>query len=149
MERVYHYTTMNAFLKLLESIENSSKKESFVFQASNIFFMNDPQELIYGQKVLTEVLEDIEIDKHVPDDICLSTLFRKRKEKSEEEWLPKLLDGIHKRNESPYVISFSRNDDSLPMWLNYGDGGKGVCLAFEEYQSNILCDSFYDYNRFW
>lgn len=142
MERVYHYTTMDAFLKLIESIEKSSDKKSFVFRATNIFFLNDPQEFIYGQEVLMEVLKEIEYDKHVEYDLCLSSLFSNHKEKTEKEWLKELLNGIHKQNESPYVISFSRNIDSLPMWLNYGDCGKGVCLAFAEYRSKVIADSF-------
>lgn len=140
MERVYHYTTMNAFLKLIESIKDSSDKKSLVFWATNIFFLNDPQEFIYGQEALMEVLKEIECDKDVEFGLRLTSLFSNHKEKTEKEWLHELLDGIHKQNESPYVISFSRNEDSLPTWLNYGDGGKGVCLAFAEYRSKIQTD---------
>ena len=103
MERVYHYTTMDAFLKLIESIEKSSDKKSLVFRATNIFFLNDPQEFIYGQEVLMEVLKEIEYDKHVEYDLRLSSLFSNHKEKTEKEWLKELLDGIHKQNESPFV----------------------------------------------
>lgn len=141
MERVYHYTTMSAFLKLIESIKESSDKKSFVFWATNIFFLNDPQEFIYGQEALMEVLKEIEYDKNVEKGLRLSSLFSNHKERTEKKWLHELLDGIHKQNESPYVISFSRNEDSLPTWLNYGDGGKGVCLAFAEYRSKIQTDS--------
>ena len=133
---------MDAFLKLIESIKDSSDMQSFVFRATNIFFLNDPQEFIYGQEVLMELLKDIEYNKKVDHNLCLSSLFQKHPEKSEEEWLKRLRDSIHKQNESPYVISFSRNEDSLPMWLNYGNGGNGVCLAFAEYRSKIITDSF-------
>lgn len=135
MERVYHYTSMDAFLCLLESIKKSSDKKSLVFRATNIFFMNDPQEFIYGQEILMEVLKEIEYEKQVDYDLQLSSIFKKNIK--EEEWLVKLRESIHKNNESPYVISFSHNSDSLPMWLNYGDDGNGVCLAFTEYRSRI------------
>ena len=129
---------MDALLKLLESVEKSSDKKSLVFRATNIFFLNDPQEFIYGQIVLMNVLKEIEYDQNVDDSLRISSVFSRHHEKTEEEWSKILLDGIHDQNESPYVISFSRNMDSLPMWLNYGDNGKGVCLAFTEYRYRIL-----------
>ena len=142
MERVYHYTTMDALLKIIESIECSSDKKSFVFRATNIFFLNDPQEYIYGQKVLMDVLNEIENDKNVKYELRLSSLFSRHPEKSENEWQRVLRDGIFNNGESPYVISFSRNADSLPMWLNYGDNGKGVCLALAEYRSKLIGDNY-------
>lgn len=138
MERVYHYTTMDAFLCLLESVNKSSDKKSFVFRATNIFYLNDPSEYIYGQEILMEVLKHIEYEKNINYDLCISNLFERHPEKDEEEWQKILIDIIHEQNESPYIISFSRNVDSLPMWLNYGDNGKGVCLAFAEYRSRFL-----------
>ena len=142
MERVYHYTTMSAFLSLLESIQKSSNRKSFVFRATNIFFLNDPQEFLYGQKVLMDVLSEIEVERNVDSDKCLSSLFKGRHDKNVEELLINLPNNIGNQNESPYVISFSRNSDSLPMWLNYGDRGRGICLAFAEYRSNFISDSF-------
>lgn len=142
MERVYHYTSMDALLKLLQSVKVIKEEECFVFRATNIFFMNDPQEFIYGQEILMDVLRDIEYDKDVDDNLRLSSTFSKKEEKSEEVWLKELLDEIQNQNGSPYVISFSRNEDSLPMWLNYGDGGKGVCLVFAEYRSKVLTKKF-------
>lgn len=142
MERVYHYTSMNALLKLLESVETSSDKKSFVFRATNIFFLNDPQEFVYGQNVLMEVLNEIEYEKEINHNLRISSLFSRHTEKTEKEWLKILLDDIHDKNASPYVISFSRNIDSLPMWLNYGDHGKGICLAFAEYRSRVLGSDF-------
>lgn len=138
MERVYHYTSMDALLKLLQSVKVNNEEECFVFRATNIFFMNDPKEFIYGQEILMDVLRDIEYDKDVDNNLRLTSTFSKKEEKSEEVWLKELLDDIQNQNGSPYVISFSRNEDSLPMWLNYGDGGKGVCLAFAEYRSKVL-----------
>ena len=141
IDLVHHYTTMDAFLNLLKGIKVISDKRCFVFRATNIFFLNDPQEFIYGQNVLWEILKDVENNKHIDDNLCLSTLFQRHKEKNEKEWFQELRDTIHNQNESPYVISFSRNKDSLPMWLNYGERGKGLCLSFIEYQGKITTDS--------
>ena len=137
MERVYHYTSMKALLGIFESVKKSSNKKSFVFMATNIFYMNDPKEFIYGQKVLMDTLRKIEIAKNVNDNLCLSSFFYKYPQKSEEEWLVLLRDAISEKKMAPFIISFSRNEDSLPMWLNYGDGGKGVCLAFAEYRNHF------------
>ena len=142
MERVFHYTTMDALLKLIESIKDSSDKNSFVFRATNIFFLNDPQEYIYGQKVLMDVLKEIEYDKDVKNEFRLSSFFSRHPNKSEDEWLKILRNSIIDNEESPYVISFSRNEDSLPMWLNYGDNGKGVSLAFAEYRSKFIGENY-------
>ena len=142
MERVFHYTTMDTLLKLIESIRDSSDKKSFVFRATNIFFLNDPHEYIYGQKILMDVLKEIEYDKDVKYELRLSSLFSRHPERSEDEWQRALRNGIFNNGYSPYVISFSRNEDSLPMWLNYGDNGKGVCLAFAEYRSKLIDDNY-------
>lgn len=141
MERVYHYTSMRALLSLLESVKESTDKNSFVFKATNIFFLNDPQEYVYGQKILMEVLKDIETDKRVDDNLCLSSLFRRHPDKTTNDLFNVLRNSIFEKDESPYVISFSRNEDSLPMWLNYADGGKGVCMAFAEYRSKFVGNS--------
>lgn len=135
--RVYHYTTMDTFFHLIESISESKDKNSFVFRATHLFFMNDPQEFVYGQKVLMEILKDIESEKDVPNDYCLSNFFERHKEKSIEEWNQTFLKSIEEQNEIPYAISFSRHEDSLPMWLNYGENGKGICLSFHESELNI------------
>ena len=141
MEMVYHYTTMDSLLKIIEGIKVRSRNKYFVFRATNIFFLNDPQEFIYGQQVLMETLREIEYDKPVYDNLCLSTFFSRFPQKSEDEWLVEFSNAIQNQNASPYVISFSRNNDSLPMWLNYGEGGRGVCLAFTEYRSKVLSKS--------
>lgn len=139
MEKVYHYTSMKAFLSLIESIKN----DNFVFNATNIFFCNDPQEFVYGQEVLLELIKHIESKKNIEDRIRLSSLFGNDNKKCR---LKMIVDSIHEHNESPYIISFSRNRDNLPMWLNYGDGGKGVCLEFVEYRGKIDWDN-YDYQN--
>lgn len=141
MERVFHYTSMEAFLALLSSVEKSSDKKSFVFWATNIFFLNDPQEYTYGQTVLMKILKDIEYEKGIEHNIRLSALFSIYPEKSYDEWLEFIREDICKKGESPYVVSFSRNEDSIPMWLNYGNDGKGICMAFAEYRNKHSGDN--------
>lgn len=135
--RVYHYTSVEALMCLLESVEESKGKMNFVFRASNIFYMNDPQEFVCGIDVLMEILKDIELYKHVEPEYKLSVFFNRHKEKTHEEWCKILMDSIRASNYTPYVISFSEQKDSLPMWLHYGSNGKGVCLSFSEYLVNL------------
>ena len=137
---------MDAFLGLLESVKKSSDKKRFIFRATNIFFLNDPSEFIHGQKILMEVLKRLEYEKSINYDLCISNLFKRHSEKREEDWQEILIDTIYEQNESPFVISFSRNEDSLPMWLNYGDYGKGICLAFAEYRSRF-CDKIINLSK--
>ena len=135
--RVYHYTSVEALMHLFGSVNESKDKRSFVFRASNIFYMNDPQEFLYGIDVLMEVLKEIESYKNIDSSQSLTDFFIRHKEKTHEEWCKIVLDSIRAQNYTPYVISFSKQKDSLPMWLHYGNKGKGACLAFPEYRGNI------------
>lgn len=145
MERVYHYTTMSTLFNLMERVKSSSAEKNqkvFVFRATNIFYMNDPLEYVYGQKILVDILENIESKKPIDSDIRLSSIISQKEEEDKKELLDVLLHDIDDQYRAPYVISFSRNIDSLPMWLNYGGGGEGVCLAFAEYRSKVVAKSF-------
>lgn len=136
-DRIYHYTSVETLMHIFESVSESKGKRSLVFRASNIFYMNDPQEFLYGIDVLMEVLKEIESCKNIDSSQKLSDFFNRHKEKTHEEWCKIVLDSIRAQNDTPYVISFSKQRDSLPMWIHYGNKGKGVCLAFPEYRGNI------------
>ena len=39
----------------------------------------------------------------------------------------------------PYIVSFTENEDEIPMWSMYGDNGNGVVLCFEEtYMDDLI-----------
>ena len=136
---------MNTLLQLIKSVKTSSTEKAqkvFVFQATNIFYMNDPLEYVYGQKILVDILEVIESKRNIDSDIRLSSIINRKGKKDKNKLFDKFLHNIDNQFETPYVISFSRNIDSLPMWLNYGGGGEGVCLAFAEYRSKVVAKSF-------
>ena len=65
------------------------------------------------------------------------------------------MNKVHKEGYSPYVLSFCSKEDYLPMWTNYANQAKGVCLAFVdnriadnlngevEYQDGLNTESVY------
>lgn len=128
---VYHYTSIDALWHLIESIKDSKNKDCFIFRATHIMFMNDPQEFIYGQKILRDVFFEIENELEIDDEHRLSGIWDKAEKDSQNKDMS-LLNYLKNNTEIPYVISFSRLEDNLPMWLNYGNSGKGVNLVFED-----------------
>lgn len=129
---VYHYTSVDTLRCLIESVPKSKFKDSFLFQASNILFMNDPNEFIYGRRIFIKALKEIEDEICIPNDSSLSTLWSGNTPEEEKIKEKEYIQYLHNLKEIPYVLSFSLLEDSLPMWLNYGDCGRGVCLAFQD-----------------
>lgn len=138
MERVYYYTSMAVFQSLLQNIQIIEGKPHFMFWASNIFYMNDPQEFYYGHEMLMKVLEKLEYEWNVEDRFCVSKIWDQYTSNDKEEWGHILLNEIHKQGGSPYVISFSQKEDYLPMWVHYANRGKGVCMAFADYRNTPI-----------
>ena len=107
------------------------------FWASSIYAMNDPSEFIYGYNLLTkDILPLIEKELRIKDDrLKLSQLWRQIEGIHDtKEWDNKLIDAIYESHQSPFIISFSKRKDFLPLWNTYSDRGKGVCLCFDDYE---------------
>lgn len=123
---VFHYTSYCAF----RSIFTNSKGNDFVtFWATNVKYMNDTTELIFGQKKAKEFIYSLEKIYRVRDELKLSLFLDKNSVK-----LPNC-----------YAISFSRLPDDLSMWCRYADIGQGVNLHFCDTEYSILlnkCKSF-------
>lgn len=129
---IYHYTSIEVLFKILDQVyvdkSNPDDWNLFVtLRATHASFLNDLSE---GQ-LLPNVLKKIGVD--------LSNLY-----------VADLLKGY------PYVISFSKNADSLSMWRTYGREGSGVAIGFDEFElhniknvhgteffSNNDCDCIY------
>ena len=129
---VFHYTSIDAFRCLIESVSNSKFKDCFLFRASNVLFMNDPNEFIYGRRIFIKALKEIEDEIGIPIDSRLSTLWSGNTPEEEKNKEKEYIQYLYNLKEIPYVLSFSLLEDSLPMWLNYGDHGRGACLAFQD-----------------
>ena len=119
---VYHYTSLDTFLKLLDGI----KYGYFRFWASDIFTMNDPTEFYHGFEKLWKLLPEIEdnlykriSENHEKCDIKpmsldnryrLSNIWRRKYDiKDVKEWLPEYMDKFKSQKLNPNDV-FSLGD---------------------------------------
>ena len=124
----YHYTSLETALKIIEGVRDGS----FIFHASSIFCLNDPTEMKYGYERVMEIFPKIENMLGIFDDkYRLSKLWEKDKRFSPVEWQEIYLSMMEKHLEHAFVISLSKNRDSLPMWTRYGDNGQGIAFGFD------------------
>lgn len=103
----WHYTNLDALYGIL-----AGKKLRF----SNTRFLNDPEEIRYGQRLVREVLEGFT----VADDKS-ARQFREdylRFEQNEQSY-------------EPYVLSLCEEGNDLNLWRAYGREGEGVAIGFE------------------
>lgn len=136
-ERVYHYTSMNTFFKIVDN----AKDDYFVFRAGSIYTMNDRQEMILGYDYIKKYLPIIEKELDVKKEEKLFNMtnnptVNRKIEDNYGSW-------IKNEDTTNFVISFSEKSDILPMWALYGDKGKGVCLEFSPY---IIKKYYREYN---
>lgn len=115
MSHIYHYTSVESLLGMLhkptevelKEIEDNGNDPDYgyylEFHASDLRLMNDKQE----NKLI------IDVDKHVPHELSLAR---------------SLADWVYNK---PYVVSFCRRQDFIPMWKIYADKGNGICLKFK------------------
>lgn len=137
---IYHYTTLEVFINLFNSF--SDEKRSLTFWASNCAFMNDPQEIKEGFKLLKDSIVGFECP----------LVEQEIKRLLEHEHLHEILLLMStKLNEGiPYAISFSHNKDNINMWNMYGDNGRGVVLGFDrsilesKFENNLSECYYYD-----
>lgn len=106
-EFIFHYTSQEAFLKIVESKS---------LWATDILYLNDSAEFIYAATVAQEVLQEYPADKRP----VLSAGF---------EYLNQGLSWV--TEESLYVASFSERDDSLSQWRAYCPLSSGLSIAFD------------------
>ncbi len=95
-----HYTDLNALPNILQ-------KGKIVFRATNILYLNDPNEGIEALRVY------------------------RRNRWGDYLYLDELGEMVENSSLDFYVTSFCRYDDILPMWAMYADNGKGCALEFD------------------
>lgn len=116
---LYHYTTLEGF----HCIVNNGTPDKLRFHATHIRYLNDMSEYVYYQNLLWKSLK------------------RHRKIVSEEAF-NKFISSCDLFSD-PYILSLSKNDDSLPMWHMYGNEATGVVLEFDK---EIIENSLLRYN---
>lgn len=126
-KRIYHYTSLDAFIKILSGIED----DSFIFRAGSVYTMNDSQEMILGYENIMKYLPCVEEKLNVKQEEKLFCFFRDSKKN--EDIKKKFGGWLINDDTSNFVVSFSSAPDILPMWSLYGGQGAGVCLEFSPY----------------
>lgn len=102
---VYHYTSLDSFRKIVSGENN----EGVCFKASNSDALNDTSEFLTGVEFLLDIWKNC---YHEP-----------------EEYLQEMKQKLDLRKSKTFVVSFSSNKDSLPMWAMYARDN-GVSMKF-------------------
>lgn len=143
MSKVYHYTSTAGFL----GIVNDSS-----IWATNIFFLNDYQEMKKGIDYIRKNLKDENLFESMSQD------YQKIIERLQEisidhysleadveisltNYLLEMLVGL---SQQFYITSFTHNKDYLRQWTSYCEPNDGICIEFDEH---VLSESF-KYNKF-
>lgn len=143
MSKVYHYTSTAGFL----GIVNDSN-----IWATNIFFLNDYQEMKKGIDYVRNNLKDEKLFPSMSQDYQkiiekLQDIFDDHYElspNSEISLTNYLLEMLVVLSQQFYVASFTHNKDYLRQWTSYCEHNDGICIEFDEH---LLSDSF-KFNKF-
>ncbi len=109
IEKVYHYTSQEAFQKILEG------KEIWM---SNALAMNDPGELRFGIDIVENIIKERASAPTVLD--WIREEKRNFSNYRESFW----------STEPYFLFSVSEKRNDVNQWMHYGDKGKGVALEF-------------------
>lgn len=113
---IFHYTSGHGLFGILNSGE---------LHCSNINFLNDPTESLYFTEILKNVLMNSENVKEI-----YSTLYND----SYQEAIAK--------PDSSFVVSFSKNEDSLTLWNHYSKGnGYNLGIDVDSIINNNIGDN--------
>ncbi len=134
---IYHYTTADALEKIL------SYKRVCLWM-SRIDWLNDKKELVHIQEIYQKVCDNLVSDKEINEDYFSLIRDIKPSEEAMIGYRYKSNEGEGsdesntpiKYKEMPckrYVCSFSKNEDSLPMWNYYSKGQRyeGFNIGFD------------------
>ncbi len=124
---IYHYTSTEVLCKLLEHCHQQGDKKSMMFWASSAYAMNDIMEMQNGYDFLRSFLNNYE--DNIPEE---ERLYSFMTQSGDVFFNGNEKDFFLSEEKTPFVVSFSMDGDSYPMWEIYGDKGKGVCLVFDE-----------------
>lgn len=125
---VYHYTSFDTLMKILGDIQD----EMFTMHASSAFTMNDPREFIHGYEKMIAILPKIEEKLNINDErYKLSNYWDCYWGSSPNGWYDFHVDLMKKYALIPFVVSFSRQRDFLPLWSMYGNDGMGVAIKID------------------
>lgn len=128
---LYHYTSIESFQGMMKNYRESKDNGNIVFWASNIMFMNDPTEMKIGYDAIMTFLPNIENDIEKVKRISSLITDYHINGWSEEQTCNFFKDNSFNIHFTPFVLSFSSQPSSIPMWSIYGKRGHGICLYFD------------------
>lgn len=113
---LYHYTTTDSFIKIIESEK---------LWLTNCRFMNDSSELQYP----------VDITKKAINSLIKKNEFSSEFQNNVLKFVPDALKTAKDRN---YIVCFTSNGDSLPMWNMYGKSGLAIEFDLSDKNSQII-----------
>lgn len=126
---VYHYTSIQTLYHLLEARRLDGNNNDNIGKDVELKNQNH---LSLPCKDLSFLATDISALNDRTEYAEITQLISNFKETKEIKFVDEVINGL------AFVISFSYQADSLPMWLQYADSGRGICLRFD---SQLLHDS--------
>lgn len=137
-EKIYHYTSAEGLIGILKNQE---------LWFTNIYFLNDNNEMFYTYKLILEVIEELK-DNIKPD------LYKSIKDRCDyvlsEDYLIEEQDTFGRPEY--YIASFSLYNDSISLWNYYTKSNvTGYNLEFQPYilteKTNIYGKVCYNINE--
>lgn len=132
---VYHYTSLETLLAILENFRKDKEKKGLIFRASNIYNVNDPKEMEAGYDIVKDYLKEYE-RAYIPKPYWLHEIANSNEyeAKCKNDYFVGNKEFLTESGIIPFIISFSAKRDYLPMWSLYGKAGMGVCLKFDTFR---------------
>lgn len=116
MKMLYHYTSLNGILGILESNK---------IWATHVSFLNDVSEFWHGLNISKKLTTEVLIKDQYLADFGRSMLHR-------------LETGT---TNNLYVASFSKKADLLSLWRGYCPTGAGISLGFDLANLSEICEA--------
>ncbi len=132
---IYHYTSLDTLLAILENYRKDKEKNGLIFRASNIYMVNDPKEMEVGYGIVKEYLKEYETT-YIPKPYWLHEIANSNEYEAicKNNYFVGYKGFLTEPVIIPFIISFSAKRDYLPMWSLYGKTGLGVCLKFDAFR---------------
>lgn len=131
MSELYHYTTAAGLLGMLKDYNINNR--DLTIRATHCNYLNDKSEFFWGIKLCCNAIYEYEKQNPIPEEKRLSKYIKNPYDESTTELFWFYSAYINNIDYGfPYLISFSRAKDSLPMWGMYAKQGNGIALVFDE-----------------
>lgn len=140
---LYHYTTTASLLGMLKDC--SRENPNLTMWATHCNYLNDNSEFLFGKNLCDKAICEYEEEHDIPQENRLGIYIHDQWVEEFHKWAylgsSASIDEIDYGY--PYLLSFSRARESLPMWGMYAKQGNGVALVFDEYK---VCEHHVGYD---